>query len=86
VTTIFTTLEEQRILNSTINNVWGSIADSDVQREIGNDNEAAIEACIDADRLTTFGFPQADALVNAAVKAHGYTKVLKRLSKMIRLV
>jgi hypothetical protein len=84
--TIFNDTAEQRILQSGIRSVWGSIADSDVLREVGRDNEAAIEGCIDADRLSMFGHQKANTLVVAAVKTHGYTNVLKRLSQLIRLV
>lgn len=55
------------------------------------DNEAAIEGCIDANRLTSCAMGDkakaqaAEAAITEAIKAHKYTKVLKFLSKHIRL-
>jgi hypothetical protein len=47
-----------------------------------DDNECAIEMCIDADRLTTCAeAPEADKLIGELIKEHGYNKVLKFLSK-----
>jgi hypothetical protein len=46
------------------------------------DNEDAIESCIDANRIDTYGEdPKAGKLVSALITAHGYPKVLKFLSK-----
>lgn len=71
---------------------------SDVWQEIGSDlyaccaeqgeeltNEEAIESVLDADRMTTFGHPEADALVSEAIKEHGYSKVAKFIGKNISL-
>ena len=52
-----------------------------------DDNECAIEMCIDADRLTTCAdAPEADKLVGELVREHGYNKVLKFLSNNFRFV
>ena len=57
---------------------WNYIA-SDCEVD---DNECAIELCIDANRLTTCAeAPEAEALVSELIKEHGYNKVLKFLSK-----
>jgi len=58
------------------------------------DNEEAIELCIDADRMTTTAQGTqayadaviADKAIDAAMMEHDYAKVLKFLSKHIQLV
>lgn len=45
----------------------------------------AMEMALDASYLRTYGFPQAEALVDAACKAYGYPKVLRFLAKHIAL-
>lgn len=73
--------------------VWGQIAADAV--ELGRlSNAGAVELCIDADRLTFFAYgdrgkqaaAEAEAELENAIKAHGYTKVLKVLARSIRLV
>ena len=57
-------------------------------------NDEAIELCIDADRLSSMASTgrakdeakAADKLISDAIASHGYPKVLKFLSKNIRLV
>lgn len=51
-------------------------------------NEGAIEACIDADRLSMHGDEQgksADAELDALLKEHKYDAVMKALKKQIQL-
>lgn len=50
------------------------------------DNEAAIEGCIDADRLAGYGHQQAQRLIDAAVMKFGYSKVMEELKNRITLV
>lgn len=50
-------------------------------------NEAAVEGCIDADRLGEFGgMPGADKTLDGYIDTYGYAAVLKFLSKHIPLV
>lgn len=50
--------------------------------EFCEDNECAIELCIDADRLSSCADdPEAQQLVRDLIAEHGYNKVLKFLSK-----
>lgn len=65
-------------------------------REMGEKvtNIALIEGCIDADRLTFFASGEkgmaaakaAEAELDRAIDQHGYDKVLKALSRAIRIV
>lgn len=56
-------------------------------------NLGAIEACIDANRLTSFAHGEsgkataaaAEAEIDRAIKAHGYQKVLRALGRAIKL-
>lgn len=43
------------------------------------------EVCIDADRLTTWGHPEADAEVKALVAEHGYPAVLRAVAEHVSL-
>lgn len=68
-------------------NTWSQIG-SDVEAVEGCNNLIAVECCIDADRLTTFGEEEgkaADKLVGEAIEKHGYEKVLRYIAKNIRL-
>jgi hypothetical protein len=82
------------IMRGPILTVWNSIGGdySDLGRVT---NLSAIEASIDADRLTTFrGYGDkgkaasvaAEAELQRAIDAHGYDKVLRALGRAIRLV
>jgi ribosomal protein S27AE len=62
--------------------VWQAIAEEGIEA----DNAEAIEMVLDADRLTTFGYPEADKLVDAAIKAHDYLKVAAFLEQHVQLV
>jgi len=69
--------------------VWGQIAsdllgDLDVESEMTN--EIAIETCIDANRLSTFGHAEAEAEILREVEANGYEETLKSLSEKVRLL
>ena len=51
-------------------------------------NDGAVESCIDADRLLDYGGINgliADTAITAAIRDHGYPKVLRFLSRNIRL-
>lgn len=73
-------------LSAPINKVWNYIG-YDAVEACGNDNACAIEMCIDANRLSTcVNEKAAEDLVMSLIKEHGYTKVLKFLSKNFRFV
>lgn len=73
-----------------ISEVWSQIGQDvlDAARMFGDrvDNEAAVEACIDANRLSHFGFDEAEKLKTALIKKHSYFFVLNYLSRRINLV
>lgn len=79
-------------LNTSIHSVWNIIGSDCLQcdEECGerSTNAGCIEACIDADRMTTNCGAQgkeADAFLDELLKKYGYTAVNKFLSKEIRL-
>ena len=73
-------------LQSPMWKVWNYIG-HDVEEACEGDNECAIELCIDANRLSMcVNEPEADALVHTLIEQHGYSKVLKFLSKNFRYV
>lgn len=68
-----------------IHRVWNSIA-ADMMDDEDIDNENVIEWCIDADHLELIAYDkEANDLVREQCKIHGYTRVLKFLSKHISL-
>jgi hypothetical protein len=72
-------------LSEPIWDVWNYIG-HDIEGMI-DDNDCAIEMCIDADRLTTCADdPEAQAFVHELIKEHGYTTTLEFLSKHMRFV
>lgn len=73
--------------------VWNAIAAD--WAELGRvTNKGAVEATIDADRMTFFAYGEkgraaaaaAEAELDRAIKAHGYEAVLNYLSRKVRLV
>jgi hypothetical protein len=67
--------------------VWNAIGNDLGDERISN--TAAVECCIDADRLSQFAGEagrKADAELTRAIEAHGYAKVLRALARAIRLV
>jgi len=84
---------ETKILASAIYATWNQIA-PDAEAACRSNLEA-VEACIDADRLTfncSYGATgiqegkDAAAFITAAINAHPYSKVLRALSKIASLV
>lgn len=67
-----------------IGHVWDQIAYDLV--DIVGDNEEAIEMCVDARRLSMFGFPEADEFARKLFMANNIDDVYRFLSKHIRLV
>lgn len=65
--------------------VWGQIA-ADASELNDLDNEGAIELCYDADRLSFFGYPAADAAIKELFKKHEIDAVRKAIAKEVSLV
>ena len=63
--------------------VWQAIA-SDAA-EFCEDNESAIEMCIDANRLATFANKSSDDEIQQLCKEFGYKTVLRQLSKSLTI-
>lgn len=77
---------EMLVIKPAIRKVWNYIG-MDVEDACGNNNEGAIEVCIDADRLVSCGHsPEADKIVTDVLKTTDYSTVLKFLSMAIPLV
>ena len=71
-------------LKRAIQAVWNDIA-PDAEHYV-EDNESAVESCVDADRLAFFGHPSEDAEYKALCRKHGPHNVLKRLCQEVNLV
>lgn len=72
-------------VRAAVNKAWQQIA-WDVM-ELCEDNEQAVEMCIDADRLLLNGEDQvAHAAVKMAVQQNGYHKTLKYLAANIQVM
>lgn len=72
-----------------VNGVWDAIAYDLGAMYDGLEpltNEAAVEACLDADRPTTFGFPEQDKELKELCKKHGFQKVCEAIAKKTQLV
>lgn len=48
-------------------------------------NEIAVECCIDANRLQTFGYPDAEKELDELIEAHGYADVYGLLCREVSL-
>lgn len=66
-----------------VNSVWQSIA-SDAS-EFCEDNESAVELCIDANRLALHGLQASEDELKRLIQEHGYKMVLRELSKSVSL-
>jgi len=66
-----------------INSVYQSIG-YDIPEDY--DNEEAVECCIDADRLKTYGFLDEHNELMGHIDVYGYIDVLKYISKNVSLV
>lgn len=60
------------------------IAAQDMTEEQYSDPELMAEVAIDANRLTTCGYPDADAEVMKLVLEHGYEAVIAEAAKITR--
>ena len=76
--------EFSKQLIADIQTVWQAIA-PDCQ-EFCEDNESAVEMCIDANRLATFANKSSDDEVIQLSTNYGYSVVLKGLCKEITLM
>jgi hypothetical protein len=75
------------VLRQPINAVW-QIIGGDICNIEGDDvpNRHAIDACLDADRLTEFGFPEADKAFKIVVaECNKFDDVLDYLDLHIRI-
>ena len=63
--------------------VWQAISLDVV--EFCEDNESAIEMCIDANRLSTFANKSSDDEIQSLCKEFGYHTVLRQLSKTLTI-
>ena len=55
----------------------------DMEYEYASDPEIVAETALDADRLKTFGFPEAHEEVSSLIAANGYPAVLKEAAKFV---
>lgn len=83
-----TTIIDVELLRGPIMVVWNAVA-GDLE-ELGRvTNTAAVECCIDANRMTYFGHKNeavaAEAELTRAISEHGYAKVIRALSRAIKL-
>lgn len=60
------------------------VAAQDMTEEQYSNPELMAEVAIDANRLTTCGYPEADAEVTAMILKHGYEAVLNEIAKITR--
>lgn len=58
---------------------------ADMEYEDAHNSEIMAEVALDASRLTTQGYKEADEEVSALIKEHGYDAVLKAAAKLIQL-
>lgn len=70
-------------IKNPIRMTWSNIAAD--AAEFVTSNEEAMEMVIDANRLTMFGYKDADGIIRKMITDSGYPEVLSALSKQIRL-
>ena len=66
-----------------VQTVWQAIAAD--AAEFCEDNESAIEMCIDANRLAIFANEMSDVEIKRLSKEFGYQTVLRQLSKSLTI-
>lgn len=67
-----------------INKVWNAIASDSA--EFCDDNELAVEMCIDANRLAIYGSEKSESELRDHIAAHNYSMVLRELCKVVTLI
>ena len=74
------------LIANAIDNVWDQVG-PDAAEAYGEDisSDAAVEICLDADRLLTFGSAYVHGLFRELVEKHGYTKIYRALCKKVSL-
>jgi hypothetical protein len=80
------------IVRGPIMHTWNAVG-YDAMAEGRISNLAAVECCIDANRLTSFAYGEsgkaaakaAEAEIDRAIAAHGYPKVLRAIGRAISL-
>ena len=75
--------EFSKQLISDVQVVWQAISPDVV--EFCEDNESAIEMCIDANRLSTFANKSSDDEIQSLCKEFGYHTFLRQLSKTLTI-
>jgi len=75
-------LFSERLLRD-VNKVWNAIAES--ASGFCEDNESAVEMCIDANRLSTFASAESEQELTNLVTKFGYKSVLTHLTKQVSL-
>ena len=71
-------------LAQAINATWRAIAPD--AAEFCESNIEAGEIVLDANRLSTFGYPEAEAMVKVLIKEHGLVKVYNHLAKHFNFI
>lgn len=85
---IFVEVPTSLVLQNAVRDVW---------QEIGSDclaccddepmtNEGAIETCLDADRLDTFGYKNAEEEMDRLMDSHSFSKIVKSLAIHVKLI
>jgi hypothetical protein len=77
-----------KIITSSITATWSAIGDDVLESQPNIKNLAAIEACVDADRMDTFDGArgkQAHELLRQMYAMRGYVQTLRMLAKRISL-
>lgn len=77
------TLTISRDTLKAINSVFQSIAD-DLPEDV--DNAEAIEVCLDADRLSMFGFKDSQDEIEEAINEFGFSTIVDILSDLLTLI
>lgn len=67
-----------------VNKVWNAIASDSA--EFCDDNESAVEMCIDANRLAIYGSEKSESELRDHIAAHNYRMVLRELCKVVTLI
>lgn len=67
-----------------VNKVWNTITSDSA--EFCEDNESAVEMCIDANRLSMYGCEASEIELRGYIAAHNYRMVLRELCKVVTLI
>lgn len=74
-------------LHSALVAVWSNIGpELDCDDDAGLDNETCIEMCLDADRLSTFGYPEMQHWLNETCKHFDFRDVCKQIAQQHQIL